>query len=254
MAEKSLKERIIGGGESASAVADPPRDTNSLTPLNEDTGRWHARDVGRALNPESVRDPESKTYNPTKVWYFYPPSPDIDGLATHCLPVDVFITASCWQAHQLAAKQALGFIQVCEVDKFGQTLRGSPYVAMLPVKDQTWNRIVTVWQASIAEEIEIAKTRLEQAELDLGRAAEAWERTNARKGIRVTSERIQQLQTLNCNSYRAFFESESMISITNARSPGQVQRAEMSAEVSKQLETAMDDTFNEHNDADGHED
>ncbi|MDP6076942.1 MAG: hypothetical protein QF638_02030 [Acidimicrobiales bacterium] len=231
------EEQLQGMGANPAASAIP-----------SEASRWYAQNVQPAPWPQSVRDPDSRTHNNTKTWYFSPPTVDIDGIATTGLPVDVFHTAPCWQAHQRASQENQGKIQVLQVDRYGQLLRGSPYVALLSVDSEVWDRILAAWEPVIELEIEIEKTRLEQAELDLDRAREAYERNNARRSIRVLSERIAQLEMLDCNSYRKFFDRESEISITVGRSPQQVLSDDMSAEVAKQLDAAMTAGFEEHRD------
>ena len=186
---------------------------------------WRATRVGPAEMPASVRDEGSRVFNSTHAWYFYPPRVDITGISTTGLPIDVFHSAPTWQPHQRQGQEDQGSILVTPIDMYGGTISGSPYVHVLPPRDETWERIVALWSEIIPQEIAIEQDLLEQAEADLERAQiDRSERLVVRNRIRVLSMRVEQLKTLDYDRVRKFFDQESAFSRLNSRSSAQQQR------------------------------
>lgn len=186
---------------------------------------WRAQNPPPAPLPESVRNEMSPTHNVTHAWYFFPPVVDITGLSTTGLPQDVFHTSSSWQPHQRQMQEEQGSILVMPIERYGGTVGGSPYVHLLPVVDETWTHIVDLWRDAIPQELAVEHDLLEQAEHDLDRLSnDRGDRLVVRNRIRVLSTRIQQLEALDFDAVRGFFDQESRYSRLAARSSGQQQR------------------------------
>ena len=95
----------------------------------------------------------------------------------------------------------------------------------MPVRDETWERIVEQWTAIIPQEIAVEQDLLEQAEADLERSqVDRGERLVVRNRIRVMSTRIKQLETLDFDRVRKFFDQEHTFSRLYSRSSAQMTR------------------------------
>lgn len=216
----------------AVAVAEREESEEERTPLTR--GRkadeasatsWRVTRVGPATLPSSVRDPQSPTFNVTHAWYFYPPTADVEGICTTGLPMDVFHSSSTWQPHQRQMQEDQDSLLVMPIERYGGTVAGSPYVHLLPPTDETWERIVDLWRQVIPQEIAIEQDLLEQAEADLERMqSDRGERLMVRNRVQVLSRRVKQLETLDFDRVRRFFEQEHVYSRTTGRTSAQQQQ------------------------------
>ena len=220
------KKAARGGAEpTASEIEAPERSVLARGQKAAAAPSWRAVRVGPAPMPESVRDEASKAYNVTHAWYFAVPVVQIDGLGCPGLPLDVFHSSSSWQPHQRQRQEDQGSVLVMPIQRYGGTIAQSPYVHLMPVRDETWERIVEQWTAIIPQEIAVEQDLLEQAEADLERSqVDRGERLVVRNRIRVMSTRIKQLETLDFDRVRKFFDQEHTFSRLYSRSSAQMTR------------------------------
>ena len=218
--------------EGAVAVAERPEEEPERSPLargqraaSAPATSWRVTRVGHATLPSSVRDPQSPTFNVTHAWYFYPPVVDVEGICTTGLPMDVFHSSSSWQPHQRQMQEDQDSLLVMPIERYGGTVSGSPYVHLLPPSDETWERIVDLWRGIIPQEIAVEQDLLEQAEADLERMqSDRGERLMVRNRVQVLSRRVKQLETLDFDRVRKFFEQEHVYSRSTARNSADQQR------------------------------
>ena len=205
---------------------------------------WRVRNPGPAAMPQSARDPEgsprdpgNRVYSPTHAWYgFVPKQVDILGNSTTGLPVDVLGSVGSWQTHQVQTQIEQDKVILTPVERYGKTLRGSPYVHIKRPDRDVWDEFVSRWEAILPQEIEIESGLLEDAEHDLERAVTASERATARRSIQVYSTRVPQMQTLDFNRVFAFLVKEHEFSLHVGRSDTQIMREEVGDVVDERME------------------
>lgn len=211
-------EFMLGEGPTkvdAAALALPAQPASDLA-IN-----FRVTDPGPALLPESIRSPESRTYNVTHAWYFTPGVVDVTGISTTGMPRDMLLSSPSWQQHQKQEHIDAGRIPVQRIERHGLKVGGSPYVHLLPPDKNTWAQIVRDWKSIIPSELAIEQDMLEQAEMDLVRALTPDDRFTARGRIRVLSTRVAQMRDLDFDRIFQFFVDESNYSRLTARSSAQ---------------------------------
>ena len=193
-----------------------------------------------AAMPDSVRDPDSAVFNVIHAWYAYVGTPDITGIATTGLPVDILHSAPSWQSHEVQSQIDQGHILLTPIDAYGQKLRGSPYVHVMPPDRRAFNGLKTRWEAILEQEIDIETDLLEQAERDLARSTDRTDRANARQRVIIFSRRVQQMQALNIERVWEFLVREHELSRAVARSQTQVLDDRIDERVEVMLERMHD--------------
>ena len=203
----------------------PTRDAATLAlpaqPAADLAMSFRVTDPGPAALPDSIRNPDSRSYNVTHAWYYSPATVDVTGIATCGMPRDMLISSPSWQQHQKQEHVDFGRILVQQIERHGLKVGGSPYIHLLPPNREVWREIVADWRRILPAEIEIEKDMLSQAELDLARALTPDDRFTARGRIRVLSTRVAQLRDLDFDRLFDFFVTESNYSRLTARSSAQ---------------------------------
>jgi hypothetical protein len=185
--------------------------------------------------PESVRDPQSPTFNVTHAWYAYVPEVDVTGISCTGLPDEILHTSSSWQTHQVQTQIEQGKTLLTPIERYGMKVRSSPYVHVMPPSRDVWDMIAAQWADIIPQEIAIEEDLLEQAELDLGRAITREDRALARSRIRIFSTRVHQLARLNFEAVWEFLLREHEVSRAYARSDAQILNEQIDDRIAEKM-------------------
>ncbi len=140
---------------------------------------------------------------PSFAWYFRPPNPRMDGIATTGLPIDCFYQADAWDPSHVDGRTRKSVVRfdgstervrlVNPIDKHNMMHRGVPIVAMWPpdhdIESQAnWERICELLEEVRDWELEIERGLLDDKETEMNAGGV----TGAARTALVAAQRVLQ--------------------------------------------------------------